>query len=384
MIASDELKLKVKKLQFLEESNKALLSIQDKLEQLAIFHKETIFSYDIHHILNIGFANFQELVKIEVCSIFLVDEKEFEFVHKISVPENLFPLVRREVEAQINSETFGWVINNGLPACIPTEIIGKESSKPLNILIIPISNREKTRGVITIIFEADENFIRQQTLKLLFILASSLSTSLENAYLFNDLKLSYFDTIKAISNSIEARDPYTRGHSTRVAHIAKGLAKELGWRTKEIELIDWGGILHDVGKIGIYDAILHKKDLLTDQEFGMIKTHPLIGAEIVKGISFLEPVLPYIMEHHEKYDGTGYPFMLSGENISIQGRLLAISDAYDAMTTDRPYRKGFEPQVAFEEIRNNKGSQFDPKFVKAFEKYWIHNKGDLSKKNLTN
>ncbi|MEA3429635.1 MAG: HD-GYP domain-containing protein, partial [Thermodesulfobacteriota bacterium] len=200
------------------------------------------------------------------------------------------------------------------------------------------------------------------------------SLSLENAYLYDDLKSAYFYTIKAITNSIEARDPYTRGHSERVARFSKAIAKELNWDKKEIELINWGGMLHDVGKIGIPDSILNKPGKLTNAEYNKIKSHPLIGAQIVKDISFLESVIPYILEHHERFDGKGYPRGVAGENISIKGRLLAVADTFDAMTSGRPYRKALKPKNAFKEISKNGKTQFDPEVVRAFERAWISGK----------
>jgi putative nucleotidyltransferase with HDIG domain len=153
-----------------------------------------------------------------------------------------------------------------------------------------------------------------------------------------------------------------------VGEIAKEIAEELDWSQEEKDLIDWGAVLHDVGKIGVPDTVLKKPGKLTDEEYGIIKSHPLIGAEIVKEISFLKPIMSYVIEHHERYDGKGYPKGLAGEGISVKARLLAIADCYDAMTTDRPYRKGLEPDIAYDEIVKNAGTQFDPELVEAFKK----------------
>ncbi|NVM22916.1 MAG: HD domain-containing protein [Desulfobacterales bacterium] len=370
-IDSDEYELMVKKLRFLEESNIALIALQEKIEQQCQFHSEMILTRDVHRILETWLLRFRQLTRTEVCSVFLVDEQGFEFVHKMSAPEALSPAIQREVDAQIRSGSFGWVVNNGLPACIPTEVFGKETGRPLSIMIAPLSNKRRTIGVVVIVFEQDKAFVRQQTLKLLYIIADFFSLSLQNAYLFDDLKRGYFDTIRAMSNSIEARDPYTRGHSHRVAQISRAIAEELDWSQEEMDLIDWGAVLHDVGKIGIPDAILSKPGKLTDEEYRIIKSHPLIGAEIVKGVSFLEPLIPYILEHHERFDGKGYPKGLAGDSISIRARLLAVADAFDAMTTDRPYRKCLEKEVAFKEVLAMAGTQFDPEIVKAFERSWL-------------
>ncbi len=358
----------VKKLRFLDESNSALVALQEKVELLSQSHSEMILSHDLHHVLKAGLSSFHELVKTKVCSVFLVDEEKFDFVHKMSIPENLSSAIQEEVDAQIRSGSFGCVVNKGLPTCIPTEVMGKEANEPLSVMLAPLSNRNRTIGVAVVVFEQDQDFVRQQTLKLLYLIVGLFSLSLENAYLFNDLKLSYFDTIKAVTNSIEARDPYTRGHSQRVGKIAKAISEELDWSQKEKDLIDWGAVLHDVGKIGIPDAVLNKPGKLTDEEYGIIKSHPTIGAEIVKEISFLQPVMPYVVQHHERFDGKGYPKGLAGEAIAVKARLLAVADCYDAMTTDRPYRKSLEPQIACDEIVNNAGTQFDPEMVEAFKK----------------
>jgi putative nucleotidyltransferase with HDIG domain len=330
-----------------------------------------VLSYDIQHILGKGLAKFQEIVETKVCSVFLVDEQGFEFIHKVSIPEELSSTVQREIDAQIKSGTFGSMISSGNPVCIPTEVFIGEGNQSLRIIIAPLSHKERTIGVVVIIFEEDQDFIKQQTLKLLYIIAGFFSLAIQNAYLFNDLKRSYFDIIRAIANSVEARDPYTKGHSNRVGQIARAVAKELDWSDDEIKLIDWGGMLHDVGKIGINDAILNKPGKLNEEEYKAIKLHPSIGAKIVKGISFLEPVAPYILEHHERFDGKGYPQGLAGENISIKGRVLAVADVFDAVTTDRTYHKALDPEVAFKEIiAKNALSQFDPKIVDALERAW--------------
>lgn len=373
-IDQNELESMVKKLRFLEESNIALISIQDKLDRLSHFQSKMLLSYDVNHILETWLARLGELVKIEVCSVFLVEERGIEFIHKISKPEKLSSVIQKEVEAQISLGNFGRAISKGIPLSVPAEVFGKESSRLLSIMIAPLSNLQRTIGAVVIAFEEDKDFIRQQTSKLLHILVDFFSMSLENIYLLGDLKNAYFYTVKAIANSIEARDPYTKGHSERVARFSKAIAEEFNWNKNEIELIDWGGMLHDVGKIGIHDSILSKLGKLTDNEYNEIKLHPLIGAQIVKDISFLDPVISYVFEHHERFDGKGYPRGVAGENISIKGRLLAVADTFDAMTSDRPYRKGLKPEDALKEILRNRGTQFDPEVVRAFERAFMSGK----------
>ncbi|MDI6687911.1 MAG: HD domain-containing protein [Desulfobacterales bacterium] len=373
-IDQNELESIIKKLHFLEESNIALISIQDKLDRLSHFQSKMLLSYDVDYVLETWLARLGELVRIEVCSVFLVEERGIEFVHKISKPEKLSPVIQREVDAQISQGNFGRAISKGIPLSVSAEVLGKERGRLLSIMIAPLSNLQRTIGAVIIAFEEDKDFIRQQTSKLLHILVDFFSLALENVYLLGDLKTAYFCTVKAIANSIEARDPYTKGHSERVAQFSKAIAKEFNWDKNEIELIDWGGMLHDVGKIGIHDIILNKPGNLTDSEYNEIKSHPLIGAQIVKDISFLKSVIPYVLEHHERFDGKGYPMGVAGENISIKGRLLAVADTFDAMTSDRPYRKALKSEDALKEILRNRGTQFDPEVVRAFEKALISGK----------
>lgn len=184
--------------------------------------------------------------------------------------------------------------------------------------------------------------------------------------LFTKMRIMYLNTIKALAAAIDAKDPYTHGHSERVSKMAVQLAKRLNFSEMETEYIEYAAILHDIGKIGIEDSILQKKDRLTDEEFEKIKKHPVIGAGIIDSIEFLKRCSDTVLHHHEHYDGKGYPSGLKGEGIPKNARLLAIADAYDAMSSDRPYRKKLSEQEILEELKNESGKQFDPVMTKEF------------------
>jgi putative nucleotidyltransferase with HDIG domain len=181
-----------------------------------------------------------------------------------------------------------------------------------------------------------------------------------------ELNRSYNETLHALVKALDTRDSETGGHSERVTQIALFIARQLKLDEKVIQEIQWGALLHDVGKIGIPDHILRKPGKLTDEEWIVMRTHPLVGYEMLKKIPFLAPSLDVVLHHHEKYDGTGYPSGLSGKAIPLAARIFAISDTYDAMTNDRPYRKAFYPEKALEEIQQCANSQFDPEIVNAF------------------
>ncbi|WP_244668282.1 HD domain-containing phosphohydrolase [Bacillus sp. NTK074B] len=174
-----------------------------------------------------------------------------------------------------------------------------------------------------------------------------------------------------VAGTLDARDPYTAGHSKRVADYSILIAKQCKWPVKDIDLLNKSALLHDIGKIGIRDDVLLKEGKLTDEEFDQIKRHPVIGEEIVKGVQLTEellPILPGIKHHHERMDGLGYPDRLKGMEIPLFGRLIAVADAFDAMTSDRPYRKGMPFEKAFSILEEGRGSQWDEQFVDAFLK----------------
>jgi HD-GYP domain-containing protein (c-di-GMP phosphodiesterase class II) len=181
-----------------------------------------------------------------------------------------------------------------------------------------------------------------------------------------EMQSGYFQMVMALANSIEAMDSYTRGHCQRVMEIACGIAKEMGLSEKAIEDLKYIAILHDIGKIGIPTEILNKTERLSDSEMDIIRKHPLISYNILKGVKFIKEGLIGILQHHERYDGKGYPYGVSGEEISEFGRILCIADAVDAMTSDRPYRKAMSFEAAIEEIKRCKGTQFDPEIADIF------------------
>ena len=192
------------------------------------------------------------------------------------------------------------------------------------------------------------------------------SNDLKEAY--SKLNLSYKSTIIALSKAIDARDTYTAGHSERVTQISLKIGRVIGLSFGQLNVLEIAALFHDVGKIGIPDQVLNKPGKLTNEEFNQIKEHPSIGVDILKSIKFLDDTLTIILHHHEKYDGSGYPSGISGEAIPLESRIICVADSYDAMTSDRPYRKGLLHSIAINELIKFKGIQFDPVIVEAFLK----------------
>ncbi len=229
----------------------------------------------------------------------------------------------------------------------------------------PLMARGKILGALIVVRTKNPHPFSQGQLTGLGLQASKAAAAIESSNLYEDLKETYIATVEALANAIEARDAYTRGHTERVYILSKILADELGWTEAELGDLKIGGILHDIGKIGVPDSILNKPGQLTDEEFEIMKTHPEKGARMVESSPFLRTALPYITYHHERHDGKGYPYGLKRDEIPLPGRLLAVVDTIDAVTSDRPYRKGRPLAEAIEEIKNHSGTQFNQEIVEA-------------------
>lgn len=181
-----------------------------------------------------------------------------------------------------------------------------------------------------------------------------------------EIRNTFLGAVKALAEALEAKDPYTNGHSMRVTELAVALARESGRSEEEQDRIRLAGLVHDIGKIGVPEEILHKPDRLTEQEFDFIKEHPGIGERILKPVIRDPEVLAIVLHHHERFSGGGYPEGLAGEDIPIGSRLMGVADAYDAMTSCRPYRNAMHPDKARSQLMANRGSQFDPEVVDLF------------------
>jgi len=219
----------------------------------------------------------------------------------------------------------------------------------------------------------------EKDLYYLNFLAERASFVIENVALYENIYENLFATLYAFVEAIEARDPYTKQHSSRVTELALSIGKEMGCSEEQLDLLNFSGHLHDIGKLGIPDSILLKPGPLTEQEFEAIKKHPVIGANIVGHLGLLTVEQKIILHHHERWDGKGYPDGLKGESIPFLSRILAVADVHDAMASDRAYRKRLAGEVVLETIRQNAGTQFDGEVVKAFLGLW--EKGELQRKH---
>jgi len=248
--------------------------------------------------------------------------------------------------------------------CAP--LFQEKLRKPaISTVTTPLRMRERLIGWITLSsFTLGKRFTEGQR-KLLSIIASRAAAAIENARLYEDLQQTFQQTIQSLANTIDKMDRYTAGHSQRVALYAVRLSRWLGLDEAEIEVVRQAALMHDIGKIGCV-MNLNKPGKLSSTEYEMFQKHPTYGKEILDPIQFLGPVIPGVHLHHERWDGRGYPLRLAGNNIPLIARIISVADTYDAMTSDRAYRKALPHEVTLGEIERCSGSQFDPEIANTF------------------
>ncbi|MBX3396248.1 MAG: HD domain-containing protein [Phycisphaerae bacterium] len=237
-----------------------------------------------------------------------------------------------------------------------------------HFVVIPLRLDNEVLGSFYAINVIDDGDYTSVDIQLLKAVADRISAALKNQHLYDDLGDLLMGLMYAIVNSVDAKDPYTFGHSERVAYFSRMIAKAAGLSPVDCERVYLAGLLHDVGKIGVPDAILTKPGKLTAQEFELLKKHPEIGERILGHIRQLNDLIPGVLFHHERMDGRGYPRRLSGKDIPLLGRIICLADSFDAMTSNRTYRAALPISVATAEIRRCSGNQFDPELAELFLK----------------
>ncbi|HEU5086771.1 MAG TPA: HD domain-containing phosphohydrolase [Roseiflexaceae bacterium] len=247
------------------------------------------------------------------------------------------------------------------------QLSGPVGSPPDSHMVLQVlRSNEHVVGVLRLTRAAEQPAFEFHERRMLAICASQIAASLDNSRLYQQQKEQYLQTIRALAALIDARDTYTRGHSEQVTRYAVRLAQVAGLDSDTVERIRIGGLLHDIGKIGVRDNVLLKPDRLTDAEFALMKTHPAIGADILRPIKALQSVIPMVEWHHERVDGGGYPHGLRGDELSVEVRILSIADAFDAMTSDRAYRGARTIEQALAELQRGRGTQWDAELVGVF------------------
>lgn len=311
------------------------------------------------------------LLHSEMCSLMLIDQNnELYIISAKGLSEDVVKSTRMKIDEGIA----GRVVSAGkyfFVENIETDVRFlrpnlEEQYETKSFISVPLRVKNKVIGVLNINSSKNSKQFTQRDVELITLFADNSAITLENLELFNDLQSFYFEMIQTLASALDAKDSYTHDHADRAGKYAKMIAEEMNLPSMIVKYIEYAALLHDIGKIGISDTILLKKGKLNDDELKIIKQHPIIGYKIILPVQYLYPIAPLVLYHHERYDGTGYPEGLSGEEIPLGARIVAVIDAFDAMTSDRPYRKAPSVKVAISELKKGSGKQFDPKIVKIF------------------
>lgn len=272
-----------------------------------------------------------------------------------------------------DSSVSTWVIKNRAPILIADineapqfdrfSDLGYERK---TLICAPLQVKNEIIGTISVVNKVDGTQFHSDELEMLSTIAAQAAIAIKNATLYEEQQQTYLNTIQALVSAIEASDSYTRGHSERVTRYSLEIGKQLNLPVDRLQILERASILHDIGKIGVDLTLLHKQGRLTPEEIKELHQHPLIGMRILEPISFLHDVRNCIGQHHERYDGMGYPSRVKVEEQMLEARILAVADSFDAMTSDRPYRKALSLDLAINELSENAGTQFDPAIVEVF------------------
>lgn len=248
-----------------------------------------------------------------------------------------------------------------------TILEGKHSIDEKRYFALPLKVHHGTTIGSLVLGAKHKGVYRSGDVKILSTLGAYASLLLESGRLYEDLESLFFSTIKSMVEAIDAKDTSTRGHSERVRRYSQVIGEGLGFADEELKSLELAALLHDVGKIGLPDIILsNEKEYLSEDQWEMVRMHPEIGVSILSHVAQLKSILPAIGQHHERFDGQGYPNGIDGENITLFARIIAVTDAFDAMTMSRSYRSRFSLDKALQELTQNAGSQFDPQLVRLF------------------
>jgi HD-GYP domain-containing protein (c-di-GMP phosphodiesterase class II) len=352
-----------------EAGQHALIDMQAKLYELS---KMLNSNLDTKAVVRGAMEAIVSLVNAEVGSLLLVDKEKKELFFEVALGDSEKTL--KEIRLKFGQGIAGWVAQEKQPIIVndtsKDERFYKKADEKTgfitrNILCVPVLSRNEVIGVMQALNKKEGGFSKRD-LKLLTSLTDQVAIALENASLHEELKQTFVEVVESLAEAIEKRDPYTGGHTKRVVQYSLMIADEIHLDGEERDRLKMGALLHDVGKIGIDDSVLRKPAKLDEIEFEKMKAHPSIGADILGKIPQIKNIIPGILHHHEWYNGKGYPDGLSGNTLPEIARIISIADTYDAMTTDRPYRKGLTHDFAIAELKKFSGTQFDPQFVNAF------------------
>lgn len=364
------------------ESVERLMELTGKIETIktmAQLDKEILSTIDKHGILDTATALVNRIIPCERASVSLRDRGECRVISEWGAGKfngksySLSGCSCQSIERSRSSVYLSDISSDNCPYHADLAALGIKSA-----LMVPLVVKSEVIGFLDIA-TMHQGILTPAHLTNAENIASQITVALENSRLYEELQQLLISTITSLASAIDAKSPWTKGHSERVTLYAIEIGKEMGLSHKEIEDLRLAGLLHDVGKIGTYDALLDKPGSFTPEEFELVKQHPRKGVDILSPIKQLEQILPAILHHHERMDGKGYPEGLSGEEIPLCARILSVADSFDAMTADRPYRISQGKEYAVSEFKRCAGTQFDARVVEAFLKVLDRSRSGIDK-----
>jgi HD-GYP domain-containing protein (c-di-GMP phosphodiesterase class II) len=335
--------------------------------------KEITQLVDLHSLLELIMNSAKKVMRAEASSLFLLDQKANELYIESAQGEAGEQI--KQIRLPVGKGVAGWVAQKGKPELVPDayqdsrfnpDFDRKTGFRTKSIVCVPLEYNGRTTGVIQIINSLDKEAFEEEDVDYMVALAGQAAVAIENARLMKDNKDLFRNVVMALVKLIDSRFQFFSGHSIRVAGYASLIARMMGLQGETLERIQIASMLHDIGRLQIPEHLLMKPAALAPEEMKIVRMQPVFGAKFVQGISQLDYAVPAIMFHMEYFNGKGYPKGLSGENIPLFSRLIGLASAFDAMCSDRPYRKGMDINSARGKISAMSGSQFDPAIVKAF------------------
>ena len=351
---------------------------RDLIDEVSNSYKEINLFYDftekildcnsVSDIVLLTLSLIKSFIKVDTVSIMLKND-ETNWIDVISAYDCDEKTVKNSI-MPFNGESIAEFVMLSGNAEIINDIsidgwTAPSGGKTGSMMCAPLKIKNRVIGAINIATENISEFTSSD-LKLFTILSHNAAVCVENVRLYKDLKEIFMSTVYALAETIEMRDNYTGNHTKRVMEYSCAIGETLGMEKDALEVLRLSAILHDIGKIGVRDDVLLKPSKLTNEEFALMKKHPVFGEEILRKIKGLEHVVPGVKHHHERHDGRGYPDGLKEDEIELNAKIISVADTFDAMTSDSPYRKGLDSKTAIDELIKYSCTQFDAKIVDAF------------------
>jgi hypothetical protein len=355
----------------LEEINEGLRQSFEELTALYRLSETMATARTLARVLALLLDLSHDMVPYRAAALLLFHETTKKF--SLRLQRGLDAPVEARIQAQTMEGVLFWALEQGRPVVLP----GKPGDPPAGdgdrtFVVVPLVARGKSIGLLHLTVDREEGAFTQRDLSFLSVLANQASVAIENARLYETIQSDSREVVRALGRAAAAHDSSAQRMAERMAACVTLLAEALKLPPEEAEVVKNAALLHDIGMLGVPEAVLEKPGKLSPEEIRLVRTHCALGADLVGGICSLTPLVPLVLHHHERWDGTGYPAGLKGPEIPRGARLIALADAFEKMTSERPYRLALSRNLALDEIQKESGRQFDPEVVEAFLKVLPH------------